>query len=78
MQPVSRWESAKKVTGNTVGGAIIGSASLFGIASIPAIAKVLKTKPGFLGAVGAVVGALSGLAMSAFGKTPAVGTETNS
>lgn len=77
-QPVSRWESAKKVTGNTMGGAILGSASMFGLASIPAIAKVLKTKPGFLGTVGAVVGALSGLAMSAFGKSPSVGTETNS
>ena len=74
-QPVSRWESAKKVAGNTIGGATIGAASLYGLASIPALAKVLKSKPGFLGAVGAVVGALSGLAMSAFGKAPAVGAD---
>lgn len=72
-QPVSRWESAKKVAGNTVGGATIGAASLFGLASIPAIAKVLSTKPGFFGAIGAVVGGLAGLAMSAFGKAPVVG-----
>ncbi len=74
-QPVSRWESAKKVAGNTIGGATIGAASLYGLASIPALAKVLKSKPGFLGAVGAVVGALSGLAMSAFAKAPAVGAD---
>lgn len=74
-QPVSRWESAKKVAGNTIGGATIGAASLYGLASIPALAKVLKSKPGFLGVVGAVVGALSGLAMSAFGKAPAVGAD---
>lgn len=73
-QPVSRWESAKKVTGNAVGGATIGAASLYGLASIPAMAKVLKSKPGLLGAVGAVVGAIAGMAMSAFGSSPAVGS----
>ena len=74
-QPVSRWESTKKIAGNTIGGATVGAASLYGLASIPVVAKVLKSKPGFLGVVGAVVGALSGLAMSAFGKAPAIGTD---
>lgn len=74
-QPVSRWESTKKIAGNTIGGATVGAASLYGLASIPALAKVLKSKPGFLGLVGAVVGALSGLAMSAFGKAPAIGAD---
>lgn len=71
--PVSRWESAKKITGNTLGGAAIGAGSMFALASIPAMAKVLQTKPGFLGAIGAVVGALAGITMSAFNNTPAVG-----
>lgn len=74
-QPVSRWESAKKLAGNTIGGATIGAASLYGLASIPVMAKVLKSKPGFLGVVGAVVGALAGLTMSAFGKAPQIGSE---
>ncbi len=75
--PVSRWESTKKIAGNATGGALVGAGSLYALFSIPVFKKMVTSKPGFLAAVGAVVGALAGMAMSAFGSTPAVG-ENNS
>ena len=75
--PVSRWESAKKITGNATGGALIGAGSMYALFSLPFLKKMVTSKPGFLAVIGAVVGAISGMTMSAFGSAPAVGASSD-
>lgn len=75
--PVSRWESAKKIAGNATGGALIGAGSMYALFSLPVLKSVFKSKPGLLGAIGAVIGALSGMTMSALSSKPVVGAKTD-
>lgn len=64
-QPVSRWEKGKKYAGNATGGAIIGAASMYVLSSLKYFKNVFKSKPLVAAGIGAVIGALSGIGLSA-------------